>query len=75
MEEFFPSLELISLGVFDFVIPEAFWDWCEISLENTEADFLPGFKHFLGRLLLCFQLRVLSGFGDSMSDVEILLQA
>jgi len=42
MEEDLPLLALSSLFVLEFIVPEAFGDWGEVSLEHLKAGFLPG---------------------------------
>jgi hypothetical protein len=46
VDEVFPSMGFVSLGVLDFIVPEAFGDWGEFSLGDMEAHFFPCFKHF-----------------------------
>ncbi len=75
VEEALPLLGFISLDVLDFVVPEAFGDAGEVSLENSEASFFPHIKHLLGGFFLFVQCGVFTGVGDSALDVKVLLQA
>ncbi len=52
MKEVLPCLGLVSLGVLDFVVPQAFGDGGVVALEDSEAYFFPCVEHFLGGLLL-----------------------
>ena len=61
MEEVLPCLGFVILGVFDFVVPQAFGDGGVVALENTEANLFPRVEHFLGGLLLSGQLSEVFG--------------
>ena len=47
MEKILPFVAVILHDVFNFVVPHAFGDRGEVSLEYVEADFFPCCEHFL----------------------------
>ncbi len=74
MEEIFPFLAFTSLFVLEFIVPEAFGDCGEVSLEHSKAGFFPRREHPFSSRLLDVPLCALI-WDNSTFNVEILMEA